>query len=664
MKKVDYEHFSRFLMPHSLKARGEDLYFCVKQTKMEENKYVHDLYRIRDGKVQRLSALGDLGRYELTEDGIVFAAARTEEEKKKAESGEPVTFFYQLPYDGGEAVPFMTVPYSVEKLIPAGKDRYFIAISENPLLTAALKEHDGDMQKAAAALKEEADYHVVDEIPFYLNNVGYINGIRTRIMLLENGEYKPVLAEEKENYGILSAVNGKICYTVTDTSTGKMPLYNRLFVLDEATLEKTEICFDRPCEFYCAWALDDGRYAMILNIGDQHGLNQNPYFYLYDNGSFTEVYGEGLLSFANSVGSDIKAEGRTDGMDLPVKDGALYTLDTVWNHTAITKIGLADGSVERLTDNGMNITSFDFYKDGFAFIALCGNGGQEVYTLSESGEIVRLTDFNMALCEEYEYSEPIRMTFKDAEGMEIEGWVLKPADYDAGKKYPAILDIHGGPKTVFGSCYFHEMQMWASMGYFVFYCNPVGGDGRGDEFLDIFGHYGDQDYRDIMQFTDEVLKQYPAIDTARVGVTGGSYGGFMTNWIIGHTDRFKAAASQRSIANWISFHNTSDIGYYFAPDQIGGDPWEDTAKLWSMSPLKYADKVTTPTLFIHSDEDYRCPLSEGMQMFTALRDHNVEARMCIFKGENHELSRSGKPKHRVRRLKEITAWFEKYLKEA
>ena len=186
--------------------------------------------------------------------------------------------------------------------------------------------------------------------------------------------------------------------------------------------------------------------------------------------------------------------------------------------------------------------------------------------------------------------------------------------------------------------------------------------GGGNEFADIRGRYGKEDYSDLMKFTDEVLERYPRIDKARVGVTGGSYGGFMTNWIIGHTDRFAAAASQRSISNWVSMGYISDIGYYFADDQVGATPWNDVRLMWEQSPLKYADKVVTPTLFIHSDEDYRCPLAEGLQMFSALKYHKVDSRLCMFKGENHELSRSGKPLHRRRRLDEITNWFEKYLK--
>lgn len=137
----------------------------------------------------------------------------------------------------------------------------------------------------------------------------------------------------------------------------------------------------------------------------------------------------------------------------------------------------------------------------------------------------------------------------------------------------------------------------------------------------------------------------------------------MTNWIIGHTNRFKAAASQRSISNWFSMGYTTDIGYFFAPDQIDATPWSNPEKLWEHSPLKYADQVQTPTLFIHSDQDYRCWLPEALQMFTALKYHGVEARLCMFRGENHELSRSGKPKARIRRLEEITAWFNRFLKE-
>ena len=165
-----------------------------------------------------------------------------------------------------------------------------------------------------------------------------------------------------------------------------------------------------------------------------------------------------------------------------------------------------------------------------------------------------------------------------------------------------------------------------------------------------------------MSFVDAALAQIDYIDADRLGVTGGSYGGVMTNWIIGHTNRFKAAASQRSISNWVTFETLSDIGFNFGPNYTGSDIWQNVEALWRQSPLAYADKVKTPTLFIHSDEDYRCPLPEGIQMYSALKYNNVPSRIVIFKGENHELSRNGHPLNRIKRLSEITNWFDHYLK--
>lgn len=204
--------------------------------------------------------------------------------------------------------------------------------------------------------------------------------------------------------------------------------------------------------------------------------------------------------------------------------------------------------------------------------------------------------------------------------------------------------------------------MLASNGYIIIYTNPHGSSGRGVKFSDIRGRYGEIDYEDLMNFVDEAIKKYPQIDPDKMAIYGGSYGGFMTNWTIGHTDRFKAAVSQRSISNWTSFYGVSDIGYYFASDQTNSNPWDSLDKMWDQSPIKYADKAKTPTLFIHADEDYRCPLEQGIQMYAKLKLNGVDTKMVVFHHENHELSRSGKPKARVKRLTEIKNWFDKHLK--
>jgi len=208
----------------------------------------------------------------------------------------------------------------------------------------------------------------------------------------------------------------------------------------------------------------------------------------------------------------------------------------------------------------------------------------------------------------------------------------------------------------------HEFHVLTAKGFVVIFSNPRGSDGYGEEFADIRGHYGERDYKDLIEVVDEAVKRFDFIDPERIGVTGGSYGGFMTNWIVGHTKRFKAAVTQRSISNWVSFFGTTDIGYYFAPDQIGGDPWSNTEGYWEKSPLKYAPNVETPLLIIHSMEDYRCWLPEALQFFTALKYLGKTVELALFPGENHDLSRGGKPKHRIKRLELIASWMERWLK--
>ena len=253
-------------------------------------------------------------------------------------------------------------------------------------------------------------------------------------------------------------------------------------------------------------------------------------------------------------------------------------------------------------------------------------------------------------------------TFKDRDGVELDGYVIKPLGYKPGKKYPGILEMHGGPKGIFGGVFHHEMQILANMGYFVFFTNPRGSDGRGSDFAAITGKLGKEDFNDFMDFTDEVIKRYPDLDEKRIGICGGSYGGFMCNWMIGHTDRFAAAASQRSISNYLTKSLCTDIGFNHNMAQLDTDPWHDFETVWDTSPLKNGHLAKTPTLFIQSDEDYRCWMSDALQMFSALKMNGVDSKVVLFHGENHELSRSGKPHNRITRLTEICQWFEKYVK--
>ena len=662
MKKVDYELFSRFLMPHSPAVRGEDIYFLVRRADMEENGYKSDLYVWHDGRARRLTSSGDVNSFFLTDEGVCFPALRQKKDKERAEKGVPLTVLYCLPYDGGEAQELLRLDCAATDIRPLGGGRYLFTAQYSHDYARELEKAGGDAEKAAEALKKSvAECQVIDEVPYWSNGRGYVNKLRSRLYIYENGAARALTDEFTDVY-MGGLCEGRVCL-IESRYTDIEPEGNRLFELDTATLERRELSVAEGAAHYDAWPLPGGRTAALVNMREKYGLNENARVYLRENGEWRCLYGGGEHSFNNSVGSDVKAGRGFDGSVPCERGGGLYFLDTLGGSSHIVRVDETDGSVRAVTQPGANITDAAFYKDGFAAVILRGKSGCELCLIGEGGQETRLTDFNTGIFEEYEYSAPQKLDFVNSLGRTIEGWVIPPAGMEPGKKYPTILDIHGGPKTVYGGCYFHEMQLWASRGFAVIFCNPTGGDGGGNEFADIRGRYGSQDYRDLMDFVDTALERCDFIDRERLGVTGGSYGGFMTNWIIGHTGRFKCAASQRSISNWVSFGNTSDIGHRFAKDQTAATAWEGVEKAWEQSPLRYAGRVTTPTLFIHSEEDYRCPLPEGMQMFYALKVHGVPARMCIFKGENHELSRSGRPQNRVRRLREITEWMEKYLKD-
>jgi acylaminoacyl-peptidase len=239
--------------------------------------------------------------------------------------------------------------------------------------------------------------------------------------------------------------------------------------------------------------------------------------------------------------------------------------------------------------------------------------------------------------------------------------MVKPVVWQEGKKYPMILSVHGGPAGQYGVDWFHEFQVYAARGWAVFYCNPRGSTGYGQKFeRGIEGEWGGKDYVDVMNGVEAALEKYPWIDRDRLGVTGGSYGGYMTNWIVGHTNIFKAAVTLRSVVNFISDEGTRD-GAYGHREDFGGYLFDKFDTFWDRSPLKYANKVKTPILILHSDNDYRVPLEQGEQWFRALQHFGVPSELVIFPRENHNLTRTGEPKHLVESLNWQLYWFERYL---
>ncbi len=273
----------------------------------------------------------------------------------------------------------------------------------------------------------------------------------------------------------------------------------------------------------------------------------------------------------------------------------------------------------------------------------------------------QLTDLNRDWKNDVALGQPERYQYQRA-GFELDCWVIKPFGFDPSKKYPALLNIHGGPATQYGHNFFDEFQVYAGAGYVVVYTNPRGSQGYGEEFTRaIIGDWGGGDFADVMAGLDDVLRRCEFIDPDRLGVMGGSYGGYLTSWTVGHTDRFKAACSERALNTFTSFTGTSDIGPRFAPMYSGFKPWENPHWYIEHSPLTHASKINTPVLIVHAEQDLRCPIEQAEQLFAALKMQRKETLFVRFPDETHEMSRSGKPRHRLERFRIILDWFGKYL---
>ena len=659
MKRIGIDDFTYYNYPTCMVSSpdGAHAALAVVNANVKDNRYDSCLwiYTMADGSVRKLTG----GKKErnfiwLDEKTLLFTSDREKSYAEKVKNGEDWTCFYKISICGGEAQFAFAVPYKVSKMKLAGNKLVMsIKYDYNKPDFASL---EGEEKEAAAkAWKEEKDYEVFDELPFWANGQGVVNKIRTRLAVydMETGKAEIVSREYENVEGYWVEEGDKVLY-ISSLYTDKKDVYQGLmqYTISSGKLETLVEQKDMSIDYACILG---GKVTFFGSYMKDFGFNENDKLYTVENGAVT-LLSDYDDSIRNTMSCDCKF---ADGAGFVHDDKYIYFLSTVRKQTVLRCFDAA-GNLKTLIDRQGSIHTIDVCGDTIYFTGMRDMGLTECYSF-DGKEEKKLTSFNDALLAERSVCPVEEFTFT-YKGIELDGYVMKPVDYNPNKTYPGILTIHGGPRATFGPTFFHENEVFANAGYFVFFTNPLGSDGRGNVFADITGKHGTIDFEHCMAVTDEVLKRYPQIDEKRLGVMGGSYGGFMTNWVIGNTDRFAAAVSQRSISNWISKCMTTDIGYYFNMDQIHADPWNTPDKMWFHSPLKYANKAKTPTLFIQSDEDYRCWMGDALQMFSALRYFGVETRLCLFHGENHELSRSGKPTHRIRRMTEMMKWFEKYLK--
>ena len=620
----------------------------------KKNNYHRDVWLVKDGTAKQFTSTLNT-TVVLWDDDSHLIVNRTKEDDEPG-----TTNLYRIGVDGGEASPFMKLTFPLVGLKKVSEGCYVAVGVIDANDADAYKDDEKTRKEKLEAKKKDTDYQVIDEVPYWFNGQGFINKNRTALFLVE---LKPELTVKRltapsVKVGAVCVAEDKVYYT-TSTVDPRTSRFDKISVFDTKTKKTSSVYGKMKYSINELFFMNEKLYCIASDM-KEYGVNETGNICEVGKDELTMIV-DPLRQLHDGVAGDTYLGG---GKSKVVNDGKLVTLATNYDHVEIWKYD-ADFNKTVLFDEQGTVFCVDSVNDKIAYVRSTEDTSQEVYEMDLNGEnIKQITHVNEEVLRDKYIAKPNVINYT-SEGLDLKGWVLLPKDFDKKKKYPAVLDVHGGPRGIYSNMFFHEMQIWAASGYVVFFTNIKGSDGRDDEFADIRNDYGGTDFKNLMDFTDAVLEKYPNIDTKRMCETGGSYGGFMTNWIIGHTDRFCCAASQRSISNWISFSFISDIGLYFGPDQNGCKGLfseEDVEKMWNHSPLKYADNVKTPTLFIHSDEDYRCPLPEGMQMMQALAYKGVETRMCIFHGENHELSRSGKPSHRIRRLTEITNWFNEHTK--
>lgn len=368
------------------------------------------------------------------------------------------------------------------------------------------------------------------------------------------------------------------------------------------------------------------------------------------------------IHVSNSTIGDVGDRGMTAPIWYPDGESIAFQQSQHGN-TIVRRVDLQGNVTDLLAEEGMysNITMSE---DGKTLAFLWSNFDDpgQLWVMREGEAPQKLTKLNRDWLDEITLGKVETAWIKGEDGNDLQGWILTPPDFDPAKKYPSILEIHGGPWLQYGNIFMHEFYYLAAQGYVVHFCNPRGGHGYGEEHGQaIEQSWGDRDFADVMAWTDHVARQ-PYIDTGRMGVAGGSYGGFMTLWTITHTDRFKAAVAQRVVSNFISFWGSSDVGIHFEGPWAGDcAPWEAVDQYWQQSPMSHIANVKTPTMIIHSEQDMRCNPEQGVQVFMALRKLGIETELILFPEESHGLSRGGRTDRRIARLQHMQRWFDDHL---
>lgn len=667
MKKITSELFKEYINVRDFKGNGGKLFsFIHDAVDLENDKYLSNLwlFDMEAGDVLEQLTFDDrVGMHEwLDEENLIITGARDEEDKAEEDKGIPLTVFYRLNIKTKEYTKLFKVYKDIFQFARIDDDRYLLLSGDNPMRDAYLEEAGGDWDKYLEIVEREDRYFIADEVPYWTNGSGYANKDRGRVYLYDHGELKR-LTDDSLSVCEISSYKDKFGVFWGMESGGVQRTEGKLYKVDYADGSVTAIDDTNGYIYTKAEILDEDHVLVLRNDRAFHGEYQDEYVDILElsTGKFSRNNKKTDIHIYSHVFNDLSYKSGYVAKFTPYEDGLIYmATERAKSDLYFSLIG--DDEMKQLTFADGYIMEYILYGDKAYVSAFCGTSGCELYVCDlVDGSMDQITDYNGHIEEEYPIPEIESCSFVNSDGVEIDGWVIKPVDFEEGKKYPAILFIHGGPNSVYSDIVSHDMMLMAQNGWGVFYCNPRGSESYGGDFADIRTIWGTVDYADFMEFTDTVLERHPWVDADHLGVTGGSYGGIMTSWIIGHTDRFSAAISDRSAANMISDFGLCDIAISCGIDTYNTTPWGNLDFLWDQSPLKYAPNIKTPVLFMHGMADYRCPFDHALQMHSAITYFGGTSKVFGIKGANHGLCCTGKPQVRKRRLEEMVKWFKKWL---
>lgn len=620
---------------------GTRVLFMARRADTTKDHYLYQLWMMEGENEKLLLEQGTPFPYDWASDELVILASNlTEDDRQVAK--QKVSSFYLLDASTKQLRSAFRTPFLVEQ-VSYFNDHTLLLETFLPTSSTQLSTTQDVGDKTIN--DSEQSFHAFSELPFYHNDRGFLDRRKRGLFAVDQqtGDFFRVTPAEFDLADYVADPSSDWLWLIGQYQKNGIKGNNDHLLKINLKTRKAQLVFSDAILDIQKVSVVGKEIYLLATDHNEWGYVQLPKLYQLVDGDLKLVADADL-----DVTTAIDLSTGTDNYSAIVLKGYHSTVvrENIWHE------------LSPLYDFDGIIFEAVVLKNRVVFLGRRANELAEVFEADDDWqEITALTHFNMAFYQKYH-----RSLIEQVKNSQIDGWVLKPRDYQKGNKYPGILVAHGGPHAAFSMAYQFNNQLLANNGYFVFFANPRGSSGKGNAFAELRGKTGVWDYSDLNEFIQTVLKHYNDIDETKLGITGISYGGYLTNWFMTQSNLFKTAISENGVSNWISQASTSDVGYNYV-QHYSGDPLYQADQAWNLSPLKYAKEVKIPVLFIHSDQDYRCPVSEGLQMYSLVKRLGNPTEFVLFHGENHSFSREGRPKNRLKRHQIIAKWFEKHLTE-